>query len=82
MQRPRPVLLQDAIAGDANIGLVDTVHCSIVWNPWINKTKVMSDMAPDNWKEMICVETADAADNAIHLSPGESHKLSVSIRVA
>jgi glucose-6-phosphate 1-epimerase len=54
---------------------------TVVWNPWIDKTKGMSDMAPGNWKEMICVETANAADNAIHLSPGESHKLSVSIRV-
>ena len=54
---------------------------TVVWNPWIDKTKGMSDMAPGNWKEMICVETANAADNTIHLSPGESHKLSVSIRV-
>jgi len=41
----------------------------------------MSDMAPDNWKEMICGETANAADKAIHLPPGESHELLVSIRV-
>jgi len=54
---------------------------TVVWNPWIDKTKGMSDMAPDDWKEMICVETANAADNAVHLSPGASHKLTASIRV-
>ena len=54
---------------------------SVVWNPWIDKTKGMSDMAPDDWKEMICIETANAADNAVHLSPGASHKLTASIRV-
>ncbi len=54
---------------------------TVVWNPWIDKTKGMSDMAPDDWKEMICVETANASDNAIHLSPSASHKLTASIRV-
>jgi glucose-6-phosphate 1-epimerase len=54
---------------------------TVVWNPWIDKTKGMSDMAPGDWKEMICVETANAADNAVHLSPGASHWLTASIRV-
>jgi glucose-6-phosphate 1-epimerase len=54
---------------------------TVIWNPWIDKTMGMSDMAPDDWKEMICVETANAADNAVHLSPGASHKLTASIRV-
>jgi len=54
---------------------------TVVWNPWIEKTRGMSDMAPGDWKEMICVETANAADNAIHLSPGASHKLTATIRL-
>jgi len=54
---------------------------TVVWNPWIEKTKGMSDMDPDDWKKMICVETANAADNAVHLSPGASHKLRTLIRV-
>ena len=54
---------------------------TVVWNPWSDKTKGMSDMTPGAWKEMICVETANAADNAVHLAPGASHKLTASIRV-
>jgi glucose-6-phosphate 1-epimerase len=54
---------------------------TVVWNPWVDKTKGMSDMAPDGWQEMICVETANAADNAVHLPPGASHKLTATIRV-
>jgi len=56
-------------------------NSTVVWNPWIDKTKGMSDMAPDDWKEMICIETANAADNAIHLPPGASHTLTASIHV-
>lgn len=54
---------------------------TVIWNPWIDKTTRMSDMAPDEWQEMICVETANAADNALRLAPGGSHKLTASIRL-
>lgn len=54
---------------------------TVVWNPWIDKTKGMSDMAPDDWRGMLCVETSNAADNAVHLPPGASHKMTASIRV-
>ena len=54
---------------------------TVIWNPWIDKTTSMSDMAPGEWREMICVETANAADNALRLAPGGSHKLTASIRL-
>jgi len=54
---------------------------TVVWNPWIDKTKGMSDMGPDGWQKMLCVETANAADNAVHLAPGASHALTAAIRV-
>jgi glucose-6-phosphate 1-epimerase len=54
---------------------------TVVWNPWVDKTKGMSDMAPGDWKDMICVESANAADNAVHLAPGASHTLKTAIRV-
>jgi len=55
---------------------------TIVWNPWIEKTAGMSDMAPDEWKQMICVESGNAADNAVTLGPGETHVLTTVIRLA
>jgi glucose-6-phosphate 1-epimerase len=56
-------------------------NSTVIWNPWIEKSKGMSDMAPDGWSQMVCVETANAADNAILLAPGASHKLAATIRV-
>ena len=52
---------------------------TVVWNPWIEKTAKMADMAPDEWRNMICVETANAADNAVSLEPGATHKLTAEI---
>jgi glucose-6-phosphate 1-epimerase len=54
---------------------------TVVWNPWVDKTRSMPDMAPDDWKEMLCVETANVADNAVRLDAGAFHKLTVSIRI-
>ncbi len=54
-------------------------HSTVVWNPWIEKTKGMSDMAPDEWLGFICVESANAGPNAVTLAAGESHVLRVVI---
>ena len=54
---------------------------TVVWNPWVEKTKGMADMAPEDWREMICVETANADENAVKLAPGASHTLRAVIRV-
>lgn len=54
---------------------------TVVWNPWIEKSKALSDMDPDEWPGMLCVETANAASNAITMPPGGSHRMTVVIRV-
>lgn len=56
-------------------------NSTVIWNPWMDKTKGMSDMAAEGWREMLCVETANVADNAVRLSPGVSHKLAAKIRI-
>jgi glucose-6-phosphate 1-epimerase len=48
-------------------------HSTVVWNPWAELTAAMADMEPDGWRRMLCVETANAAEDAVTLGPGESH---------
>ena len=54
---------------------------TVVWNPWSDKTPGMPDMAPEDWREMVCVETANAAENGIRLGPGASHVMRATIQV-
>ena len=54
---------------------------TVVWNPWIEKTRTLADMAPGDWREMLCVETANAGENAIHIAPSASHRMRVNVRV-
>ncbi len=52
---------------------------TVVWNPWIEKSKLMPDFGNDEYPEMICVESANAAGDEVRLGPGESHVLSAEI---
>lgn len=54
---------------------------TVVWNPWIAKAAAMPDMAPGDWREFLCVETANAGENAVHLAPGATHRMRAVIRV-
>lgn len=53
---------------------------TVVWNPWADKAKAMSDFGPDEWPRMLCIETANAADNRITLAPGGRHTMRAEVR--
>jgi glucose-6-phosphate 1-epimerase len=53
---------------------------AVVWNPWIAKSAAMADMEPEGYKTMVCIETANALDDARTLAPGDSHTLGVTIQ--
>lgn len=48
---------------------------TVVWNPWLEKSHAMGDMADDGYREMLCVESANAAEAEVTLAPGETHTL-------
>lgn len=54
---------------------------TVVWNPWLAKARAMPDFGDDEWPAMVCVEAANALDNAYVLAPGEEHRLRTRIRV-
>ena len=54
---------------------------SVVWNPWVAKSAAMADFGDDEWTGMTCVETVNAADNAVTLAPGERHTMTATISV-
>lgn len=55
-------------------------HSTVVWNPWIDKSKRMSDFGDDEWPGMVCVESGNIADNSVKLPPGQSATMLSSIR--
>ena len=53
---------------------------TVVWNPWAAGAARLSDLADDEWPAMLCVETANAADDAVTLAPGGRHEMRVTLR--
>lgn len=54
---------------------------TVVWNPWIDKSKHMADFGDDEWTKMVCIETANVGTNKIDLLPGESHSTTAILSV-
>ena len=48
---------------------------TVVWNPWIDKATRMADLGPEGYRSMVCVETANVADNVVTVLPGEVHRM-------
>jgi glucose-6-phosphate 1-epimerase len=52
-------------------------NTTVVWNPWANAG--LADMSDDGWRHMLCIESANAADNALHLQPRAAHVMETTI---
>lgn len=50
---------------------------TVVWTPWTEKADKMGDFGPDGWREMVCVESANALENVVTVKAGESHTMAV-----
>lgn len=69
---------------DAELGRTIVIHKSgskstVVWNPWIEKSKRMPDFGDDEWPGMVCVESGNVKENSITLKPGGQSVLKVEI---
>jgi glucose-6-phosphate 1-epimerase len=52
----------------------------VVWNPWRERAADYADIG-DDWAGLVCVEAANALDNAVTLEPGQSHTLAYHLGV-
>jgi glucose-6-phosphate 1-epimerase len=54
---------------------------TVIWNPGPEGAKGFADMPDDQYAHMVCVEAANALDNAYILKAGESHSMVMTIAV-
>lgn len=52
---------------------------TVVWNPWIAKSKAMPDMGDDEYPQMICVESGNVGPEKITLCSGSRAILKVEL---
>ena len=54
---------------------------TIVWNPWQAAAEKMGDLGKDGYLQMLCVESANAAEDSVNINAGESHRLLVTYAI-
>jgi len=52
---------------------------TVVWNPWITKSRQMPDFGDEEYERMVCVESGNVAANSLSLAPGASSTLTVTL---
>lgn len=74
-----PIVVDDPVFGRRITVTKANSNTTVVWNPWANHG--LSDMSDDGWSHMLCVESANAAENALHLQPSAAHVMETTISI-
>jgi len=64
--------------GIIEVGRENSTSC-VLWNPWIDKSKRLSNFADDEYHTMLCLEAANVMDDSATVAPGQSHTLGTTI---
>lgn len=52
---------------------------SVIWNPWVNKSKRLSQFSPVDYQSMLCIESANVLHDSVCLPAKQNHTLSLNI---
>lgn len=48
---------------------------AVLWNPWVDKARRLSQFAADAWQGMLCIETANVMEDVVRLAADERQRL-------
>ena len=54
---------------------------TVIWNPWRDGAQMLSDLAEDEWRQMLCVEASNILACAVDLAPNQQHTMKAIISV-
>ncbi|WP_105166601.1 D-hexose-6-phosphate mutarotase [Pseudoalteromonas sp. T1lg23B] len=52
----------------------------VLWNPWVEKSKRLTNFRDDEYHTMLCLEAANVLEDKACVEPGQSHTLATIIR--
>lgn len=85
-QNEKPIIVRTTAAKEPGKAKTLTIvgtnfKDAVLWNPWIEKTKKMSDMPEDGYKKFVCVEHGTIIEKE-HLAPQKTWKAAQTITVS
>ena len=75
----KSIAIEDPVLGRTIQIHSDGSEATVVWNPWIEKSKRMADFGDLEYRQMCCVETANVRRQSLRLEPGDTHQTSLQI---
>lgn len=81
LNAPGPVSLVDPVLKRRLTVAKSNSQTTVVWNPAAELTAKLPDLAQDEWHHFACLETANAADNAVMLQPQQPHTMAMELSV-
>ncbi|MCH9697892.1 MAG: D-hexose-6-phosphate mutarotase [Gammaproteobacteria bacterium] len=77
---PRLTLLDPSLSRSTDIQS-NNCRTAVVWNPWKHKSESMKDLGHSDYMRFVCIETANAGNNVIHVKPDSKFSLFAQYRV-
>lgn len=76
-----PLVVTDPLLGRKLHITMSGAANTVVWNPWSQKAQEMGDFADEEWTQMLCIEGANALEDFVSISPGDTHRITYKIGV-
>lgn len=75
------VAVEDPALGRTLVVEKEGSATTVVWNPWIEKSKRLTDLPDEAYHGFVCVEAANAGEGGVELAPGAEHRLLTRVRL-
>ena len=76
------LLLLDPVLNRSILIAKQNSNSTVVWNPWAQGARALSDLGDDEWPHMLCAEGSNILQNAVELAPNQDHKMTVKMAVS
>lgn len=76
------IVLNDPVSHRATRVMKENSLTTVIWNPWVDKTRELSDLGENEWTQMLCIETSNVSDFAVDLAPSQQHAMKARVKVS